>query len=268
MGLRKRKDGVMIKELPSYVKFFPFIMPNRIGSSVYFSQQVVLDKTMLYCQNNEEKIFNIFIAALIKLGQDKPVFNRFIVGKRMYQRNDLSIGFIAKKELTETSTETSVKVYFDEDDKLRDVSCKVSEAVQKVKTGEEHDIDNSVDLLTSLPKWITALIFKFVSAFNHFGILSKSFMDGNPLFATAYVTNVGSIGIDAPFHHLYELGTISIFASLGKIVDKPIVKNGEIVIAKVVNVNFTIDERIADGLYMAKALGDFVKYMEDPSLLE
>jgi len=35
-----------------------------------------------------------------------------------------------------------------------------------------------------------------------------------------------------------------------------------------VNIKFTIDERIADGVHMAKALGDFQRYMENPELLE
>ena len=86
---------------------------------------------------------------------------------------------------------------------------------------------------------------------------------------SAYVTNVGSIGIDAPFHHMYEWGTTSLFAALGKIQkDYMIDDKGNAKITDVVNINFTIDERIVDGIYMAKALDGFKKYMENPSLLE
>jgi hypothetical protein len=267
MGINKRKDGSIVKKLPSYMKFFPFIMPNRVGSSVYFNQQIVLDKTLAYCEEHNISIFNVFIAALLKLGQEKPIFNRFVVGKRIYQRDHISICFIAKKELSESSTETSVKIFFDQGDTLSDVVSKVKKGVSKVKQGDDDATDKDIDLLTNLPKWITTLIFKCISIMNHFGLLSKKFMDDNPLFSTAYVTNVGSIGIDAPYHHLYEFGTVSVFASLGKIDNKPIVENGLVKVKKAVNVNFTIDERIADGVYMAKALGTFVKYMEDPSLL-
>lgn len=58
------------------------------------------------------------------------------------------------------------------------------------------------------------------------------------------------------------------FASLGKIHEEVIIKDGQMTIAQVVHVNFTIDERIADGIYMAKALNDFVYYMENPEVLE
>ena len=131
-------------------------------------------------------------------------------------------------------------------------------------------MDKTIDVLTKIPKFITTFIFFVLRIIDHFGFLSKGFIDDNPLFVSAYVTNVGSIGLDAPFHHMYEWGTTSLFSSLGKmqkdyIIDK---EKEELKITDTVNISFTIDERIADGIYMAKALNDFKKYMENPELLE
>ena len=103
MGIYNRADGKYIKDLPAYVKFFPFIMRKRLDASIYFSQKIDLTKTIKYSEENAIKIFHIFIAALLKLGVEKPVFNRFVVGKRVYQRNHLVIGFMAKQELDEKS---------------------------------------------------------------------------------------------------------------------------------------------------------------------
>jgi hypothetical protein len=268
MGIYHRADGKVLNSLPNYVKFFPFIMPNRIGASVYFSQKIILDSTLLYCQDKNIKIFHVFIAALKKLGYEKPVFNRFVVGKRVYQRNHMAFSFMAKKEMTETSPESNVKVFFEEKDTLADISKKIHDKVNGVKTGAFDSTDQTIDFLTSLPKWITSLIFSGVNFMNHFGLLSRKFIDENPLFSSAYLTNVGSIGLEAPFHHMYEFGTTSLFVSLGKIHEEVIIKDGQMTKAHVVHVNFTIDERIADGIYMAKALNDFVYYMENPEVLE
>ncbi|MBN2797344.1 MAG: 2-oxo acid dehydrogenase subunit E2 [Clostridia bacterium] len=267
MGIYNRADGKIITTLPNYVKFFPFIMPTRIGASIYFTQKIVLDKTLDFCDENNVKLFHIFIAALKRLGDEKPVFNRFVVGKRVYQRNHMAFSFMAKKELTETSTETNVKVFFDDQDNLKSISEKIAKQVQSVKKGEYDETDHTIETLTSLPKWITTFIFYGVNVMNHFGLLSRKFIDDNPLFSSAYLTNVGSIGLEAPFHHMYEFGTTSLFASLGKIHEEVLVVDGQIITAKIVHVNFTIDERIADGIYMAKALNDFVYYMENPEVL-
>ncbi len=269
MGIYRRADGTYIKDLPSYIKLFPFLMPHRKDAAVYFSQKINLSKTSVYCKTHQVKLFHIFIASLVRLGIEKPVFNRFVVGKRLYQRNELVIGFMAKATLDETSQEISVKVHFDESDRLASIAKKVQEQVDIVKSGGDFNADSTIDFLTKLPKWMTAFIFFFIRFIDHFGLLSKSFIDDNPLYVSAYVTNVGSIGLDAPFHHMYEWGTTSIFAALGKIHRDIIVDEvDKILITDIVNVNFTIDERIADGIYMAKALENFKRYMENPELLE
>ncbi|MCK5763311.1 MAG: 2-oxo acid dehydrogenase subunit E2 [Clostridiales bacterium] len=269
MGIYNRADGKVVNDLPTYIKFFPFIMRKRMDASIYFSQKIDLTETMKYSEENDIKIFHIFIAALLKLGIEKPAFNRFVVGKRVYQRNELVIGFMAKSKLDEKSDEISVKVYFDEKDDIFDVKRKVQEKVDVVKSGDSFNADKTIDILTKLPKFITSFIFFIIRRMDHFGLLSKNFIDDNPLFVSAYVTNVGSIGIDAPFHHMYEWGTTSLFAALGMIQKDYIIDGkGNAKITDVVNINFTIDERIVDGIYMAKALDGFKKYMENPSLLE
>jgi len=270
MGIYNRADGKYINNLPSYIKFFPFLMRNRMDASIYFKQKIDLTNTVKYMEKNNIKLFHIFIASLLRLGIEKPVFNRFVVGKRVYQRNYLAVGFMAKEKLNEESKEISVKVYFDEKDTLFDVRDKIQEKVEVVKSKGEFNVDKTIDILTKIPKFITTFIFFFLRIVDHFGFLSKEFIDDNPLFVSAYVTNVGSIGLDVPFHHMYEWGTTSLFSSLGKIHKDYIIDNQkkELKITDTVNISFTIDERIADGIYMAKALNDFKKYMENPELLE
>ena len=47
----------------------------------------------------------------------------------------------------------------------------------------------------------------------------------DPLYASAFVANMGSLGLDAPFHHLYEYGGISIFAGFGGVKNEVVVRN-------------------------------------------
>jgi hypothetical protein len=77
---------------------------------------------------------------------------------------------------------------------------------------------------------------------------------GDPLFSSMFVANVGSIGMDAPFHHLYEWGNIPLFCSVGR-------ERAD----GVLPLRFTFDERIEDGLYCLKALERLQQMLEDPS---
>ncbi len=269
MGIYNRADGKYIKDLPDYIKFFPFIMRKRSDGAIYFKQKINLTKTLNYCEDNNVKLFHVFITSLLKLGITRPVFNRFVIGKRVYQRNHLNIGFIAKVKLTEKSREVNVKVDFDDSDNIFDVATKVQKKVSVIKDGGDFKADDTIDLLVRLPKFMTTFVFFVARRLDHYGLLTKKFIKDNPLFVSAYVTNVGSIGVDAPFHHMYGWGTTSVFSSLGVIhKDYIIDENDNPVVADVVNVTFTIDERIADGVHMARGISDFVNYMENPELLE
>jgi pyruvate dehydrogenase E2 component (dihydrolipoamide acetyltransferase) len=55
--------------------------------------------------------------------------------------------------------------------------------------------------------------------------------------------------------------------SIGKIFDRPVARNGEIVIRPIVEITLAIDHRIVDGALGAQFLQDFKDSLEDPNLL-
>jgi pyruvate/2-oxoglutarate dehydrogenase complex dihydrolipoamide acyltransferase (E2) component len=86
------------------------------------------------------------------------------------------------------------------------------------------------------------------------------------MFASLFVANLGSVGLNNTYHHLNEYGTASIFAAVGRLRttlfvgpnDRPVMRDG-------LQVRYTIDERIADGLYAARALAHVREVVEDPA---
>src|SRR6056297_169747 len=150
MGIYNRADGKYLNNLPSYIKFFPFLMRSRMDASIYFKQKIDLTNTVKYMEKNNLKLFHIYIASLLKLGIEKPVFNRFVVGKRVYQRNYLAVGFMAKEKLDEESKEISIKVFFDESDNIYDVKNKIQEKVKIVKSKGDFNVDKTINLLTNI----------------------------------------------------------------------------------------------------------------------
>ena len=55
--------------------------------------------------------------------------------------------------------------------------------------------------------------------------------------------------------------------SIGKIFDRPVVRNSEVVIRPIVEITLAIDHRIVDGALGAQFLQDFKNSIEDPNLL-
>lgn len=82
---------------------------------------------------------------------------------------------------------------------------------------------------------------------------------------TFTITNYGSIGTEygTPIINHPEVGILG----TGRIREKPVVKDGEVTVEKVLPLSLTFDHRIIDGAYGAKFLMEVVKHLEDPNLM-
>ena len=80
--------------------------------------------------------------------------------------------------------------------------------------------------------------------------------------------NLGSIGLPGGFHHLTNWGTTSIFIVIGKMDRMPFFENDEVVFKDGVDINITMDERIADGYYFSKSMKMMQYFIAHPDLLD
>lgn len=79
------------------------------------------------------------------------------------------------------------------------------------------------------------------------------------------ITNVGSLGgqVFTPIINYPQAAILGV----GKIIDKPVAKNNEVVIRKMVMLSLSYDHRVVDGAEAARFLGKIIKYLEDPDLM-
>ena len=102
------------------------------------------------------------------------------------------------------------------------------------------------------------------------GILPKAVINVSPFHTSAFLTNMGSLGIDSIYHHIYDFGTTSMFLSMGK-KKKSFVYDSDkddIIEDKSITLAFVGDERICDGYYYARSFRNIAKYLRHPELLE
>lgn len=83
--------------------------------------------------------------------------------------------------------------------------------------------------------------------------------------STFSITNYGSVGglFATPVINYPEIAILG----LGRIVEKPIVKEGSIVIAKILPVSLTFDHRFIDGAGGSRFLNTLANLLEDPEML-
>jgi hypothetical protein len=108
-----------------------------------------------------------------------------------------------------------------------------------------------------------------VRTLDYFGLLPASFIKGDSLYTSAYLANLGSIGLDAVFHHMFEWGNAPFFIVVGKRKKEPVVNDrGEVEVQDVMDMTFSLDERITDGTYYATTINLLTNLIENPEKLE
>ena len=269
MGLftKNRKDAKWVRPKDTIQAIVPFIMPKRCDAEV--SSKVDIDVTELI-QYIEEKnqldldykmtFFHGIVSCFAKTVYNRKALNRFVKNKRLYERNKVNFAFIAKDKLNDTGEERIVSIDVLENDNIMSLSHKMAIDVFKVRSDGTNDMDGILKCFTSLPKWLLSIIVKIVFFLDNHGLNPKFLTEGDTNYATILISNLGSIKTNSCYHHLNEYGTNSIVLTIGTIREE----KGR----KLVDLQLTLDERIADGFYFAKSI-QLAEYIAmHPKLLE
>lgn len=277
-----RPDGKKVRQAHALNALMPYMMRGRNQSAVYYEKDVDVENILRFVRarnsglknQNENSgqdrysLFSLVLAAMVRTMAIRPELNRFIHGKALYQHNDITMSFIVKQKMTEEAPEGSAKVVFKPEDDLDEVTLKVNKAINYVReVGEGGDGEKIAKLAHSIPG-AKALLIGLYRILDRFNLAPKGLIEVDPFYATLFFANLGSIGLDAPFHHLYEWGTISFFVVMGKLTQKDSHHGPFGTKHHFINFKVTVDERISDGLYFARSASVFYRLIANPELLD
>jgi hypothetical protein len=255
----------------------PYLMPTRTESTIYFEQEFDITKTLKYIRQKVKEnpgksnisLFYMILYASVRAIAQRPKLNRFISGYRYYQRNRIRFNFVAKRDLSDEGEEINVTMSFSPFLTLEQFCEKVNSHVSSLKSGAGTSTEDLNIFLSKLPRFLTKFFFRFVKFLDYHNALPLSVIDDLPFYNTIFFTNTGSVGIDAPLHHNFEIGNCSIFCAIGKVRKERYIAPGEkLEVRDVVKVTYTYDDRITDGIYCARAIDMVRDLVENPEKLE
>ena len=269
---KTRPDGTLLRDLPHFTRLLPYLMGTRTDSTIFFEQEMDVTHALEYVRargGERVSFFQVFLCAAVRTLALRPKLNRFISGYHYYQRNGIIFNFVAKKKLTDEGEEINITLSFAPDETLSTLPAKVSAMVNRGKSGGTNEGDSLNAFLVKLPRFVIRLVIGTLRALDYHNMLPGSFLASLPFWASIFFTNVGSVGIDAPFHHNFNLGTCGFFIALGKIRKERVTgPDGSVTTRDKVKVTFTYDDRIADGIYCGRAIDLFRTFVESPEQLE
>lgn len=271
----KRYDGRRVKSIDPIQCITPYLMKTRTDSMNMFEEYLPCEGMDAFIKEKRAEGFrltymHILIASMVRTIALRPRLNRFVMNGRIYTRPKIWVSFVVHQSLRKEDDGTTVKLRFDGTESLREICDKIDEAIIKETTAhtESNATDKLAKLVTSIPGPLIKLVVGILMWMDKHDIMPKAVIEASPFHTSFFLTNLRSLGINHVFHHVYEFGTTGLFLAMGKERRVPEVQGSSVGIGKQMGFSLVCDERFCDGLYFARSLKVFKKFMADPSLLE
>lgn len=270
----RRKDGVLVPDVDPLFRIIPIIMKERSDAQIFYTYDIPITNIEAYIERKKAEGINvsylhIVYAAMVRTIAKREKLNRFVMSGRVYKRNDIILTMTAKKSLSDEAPETNLKIKFRGDETVEEVREVLNKEIESFKVKDDiNNQDRFVEMVANMPFWLFKLGVKTLMKMDKWNILPKSIIELSPFHSSGFITNVGSIGIDSIYHHIYNFGTVGIFVAMGKKKKTYIFDDNELKEEKAISFSFVLDERICDGYYFASSIRVFNKYLKNPDLLD
>lgn len=270
MPLFGRSDGDLVRGEGPLRRIMPYLMRGRNESAVLHetTYRVAAARAWLRAYNRAHRpratLFHLLAYACVQALHDRPRLNRFVSGGRLWQRRGVQVSFVAKKAFRDDGADVTVKVAAAAAEPFRAFSARMSDLVEQART-EDRAVDREVALVMRLPGPLVGALVRLARALDRWNLYPGFMTRGDPMYASLFLANLGSLGISDVFHHLYEYGTVSIFGAVSAVRRGPVVDGEQLRVDELLQVRWTFDERIDDGFACARSLGLVQRALEDPA---
>lgn len=276
----RKKFGRRVKDITGMMQLNCDIRPTRQESYLFANQKYDVTNLMEYLEKKKKKgehitFFQAFVTALGKTFYNRPVLNRFVKNRHIYEHTDISFAFVAKVSFNDKSEEMMILTKIEPDDNIETISKKINEKVHKVRDGENKEVgsdkkgaNNAIDVLAKLPNIVRVPVVGFFKWMDKKGILPDFLADDNIYYSSLILSNLGTFHFGAIHHNINEFGISSGLATIGEIKEEEVIVDGKKKVRKFCDFGANFDERATDGFYLIKSLQLLQYILDNPKLLE
>ena len=272
-----RFDATLVRDIDALHWFMPYLYPNRADNEAFIREEFDLTNLEAFLEKKNEgldkahryTIFHAVCAAIVKTFTLRPQMNRFIKGCRLYQRDELSLGFVVKKQFRDNAAEGLAFIKFPPETTVDSLHERIMQEIFECRSDKLDNSTKGMEMFTHLPRWLMRIAIFILHRLDFYGKVPYDLIKADPNYASVFLTNLGSIKLNAGYHHLSNWGTTSVFVVIGEKARRPVFhEDGTFEMRTMLDVGITLDERIADGYYYAKTVRLLKKLIENPELLD
>lgn len=265
-----RPDGTLVKIHP-FRRILIHLLPTRGEALVYFDAYADAEKLVAFLDEEKRKdsgadMTHVAIAAANIALASTPKMNRFVVGHRLYDRKERWLSFSMKRKRLDRDAQIStVKLKMIDGETFPELVARMNGGIVEERSGKKTRTDKEIDLFNLFGRPLLTVGVRALKMLDYYNLLPKAYIDGDPLYTSIFVANLGSLGMGPGYHHLFEYGTCPLFIMVGKLEDRVIARDGQPVVRPMLHVRFTYEERIEDGLNARFGIDKLIEVLENPS---
>jgi pyruvate/2-oxoglutarate dehydrogenase complex dihydrolipoamide acyltransferase (E2) component len=251
------------------------LKPTRYMSELYLNEKVDVTNLVKYIKEEKEKgnkitYFHAFSLAIGKTIYNRPLLNRFVANRHIYEHNDVSLSFVMKIDFTDKSEELMVVMPVEEKDNIFSWSEKIGNKVNSIREKKDSGTgaNDIIQIVGKMPNPIRIPIVGFLKWLDKKGKLPSSIIEDNLYYSSMILSNLGSLKCGAIYHNVTEFGTCPGLITMGEIKEEEVIINGKKEKRYFCDFGMTMDERTSDGFYLIKSIKLMEYILDNPKLLE
>ena len=139
-GKLSRPDGDLIAKVHPYRRLMAFVMRSRTESTVYLDAELRAEKLLEFLERHRARgitLTHLLVAAAGDALRAHPNLNRFVAGKRLYQRRGRHITFSMKRAKLDAASKVAVvKLELEANASLTATAQQVDQLIHHQRSGE------------------------------------------------------------------------------------------------------------------------------------
>jgi pyruvate/2-oxoglutarate dehydrogenase complex dihydrolipoamide acyltransferase (E2) component len=198
---------------------------------------------------------------------EHPDLNVSLYRGRFRPRDSVDIFFVAS--VAGGKDVSGVKIVEADRKSVVEIADELARRVERIRAGGDAEVGQSRNVLDTTPFWLLGPLLRLAT-----WLTADKSRDLKRLglprqaFGSAMVTSVGMFGVQKAYGPLAPLYRIPILALVSEVIERPVVRDGEIVARPILTVTATMDHRYLDGSHAVRLAQSVRAYLEDPSAFE
>jgi len=229
--------------------------------SVYGSLKLEMAPVLSYIDAFRERtgrrltLTHVLVKAVALTLAEMPDANAILRWKRIYLRKDIGVFFqVAMKDEETGEIDLSGVTIHDAGSKsLLDILDETESRVAKVRAHKDKDLEQTRSTFKRIPYVLLGPMLSLIGFLCYtLNLDLRKFGIPKDTFGSVMITNVGSLGLEEAYVPLVPYSRVPLLVAVGKVVEEPVVRDGQLAIAQTMKLFATFDHRILDGSHAAK----------------